>query len=69
MHKTIKMFKTFKQFFKALYKHPPQGINELWERVEREWEEIDASVVQKLIEGLPKRILEVYRVNEGYTTH
>ena len=28
----------------ASYENPPQGINELWERVEREWEEIDAGV-------------------------
>ena len=53
----------------ASYENPPQGINELWERVEREWEEIDADVCQKLIEGLPKRVLEVYRANQGYTNH
>ena len=53
----------------ASYENPPQGINELWERVEREWEEIDAGVCQKLIEGLPKRVLEVYRAKGGYTTH
>ena len=53
----------------ATYEHPAQGINELWERVEREWEEIDASVCQNLIEGLPKRVLEVYMAEGGYTTH
>ncbi len=53
----------------ASYEHSSQGINELQERVEREWEEIDASVCQKLIEGLPKRILEVYQANGGYTKH
>ncbi len=53
----------------ASYKHPLQRINELWERVEREQEEIDASVCQKLIEGLPKRFLEVYQANGGYTKH
>ena len=53
----------------ASYEHPPQGINELWERAEREWEGIDASVCQKLIEGLPKRVLEVYKAKGGYTNH
>ena len=51
------------------YKNPPNGINKLWERVELEWEGIDASVCQKLIEGMPKRVMEVYQAKGGYTNH
>ena len=41
----------------------------MWERIEWKWEEIDAGVCQNLIEGLPKRVLEVYIANGGYTIH
>jgi hypothetical protein len=51
------------------YENPPQGINELWERVQREWELIDAGVCQNLIEAIPRRVLEVYQANGGYIEH
>ena len=31
------------------YDRPPSGIAELWERVEKEWNEIPASICQNLI--------------------
>ena len=51
------------------YENPPNGILELWERVEKEWEGIDATVCQRLIEGMPKRVMEVYRAKGGYIIH
>jgi len=33
------------------YEYPPKGVLELWERVEKEWEGIGASVCQNLIES------------------
>ena len=53
----------------ATYEYPAQGINELQERVEGEQEEIEAGICQNLIEGLPKRVLEVYMANRGQTNH
>ena len=32
------------------------GILELWERVEKEWEEIKSEVCQNLIESMPRRL-------------
>ena len=51
------------------YENPAKGITELWERVEREWEDIDASVCQNLIESMPKRVMMVYQAKGGYTKY
>ena len=37
------------------HKTPLSGILELWERVEKEWEEIKPKVCQNLIESMPRR--------------
>ena len=48
---------------------PPKGIIELWERVEEEWNKIEAETCQKLIERMPRRIQEVLKAKGGYTTY
>ena len=53
----------------AEYPEPPQGITELWERVEKEWEAIDKAVCQNLIESMPRRVQEVLKANGGYTKY
>ena len=53
----------------AGYEEPPKGMTELWERVEREWNAIDASVCQNLISSMPRRIAEVIRAKGGYTKY
>ena len=37
------------------HKNPSSGILELWERVEKEWEEIKLEVCRNLIESMPRR--------------
>ena len=53
----------------AGYEKPPSGMLEVWERVEKEWEEIDAEVCQNLIESMPRRVAAVLRAKGGYTKY
>ena len=47
----------------------PKEVTELWERVEKEWECIDAAVCQNLIESMPRRIRAVIRAKGGHTKY
>jgi transposase len=51
------------------YDQPPSGVLELWERVEKEWENIKPEVCQRLIESMPRRIAAVIRAKGGYTKY
>jgi transposase len=51
------------------YERPPNGMIELWERVEKEWNEIDAVVCQNLIESMPRRVAAVLKAKGGYTKY
>jgi transposase len=51
------------------YEYPPQGQEELWERVDREWNKIDKSVCQNLIESMPRRLEAVIKAKGGYTKY
>ena len=51
------------------YKIPPNGMEQLWERVEKEWNEILAEVCQGLIESMPDRIKAVLQAQGGYTKY
>jgi hypothetical protein len=51
------------------YDHPPGGILELWERIEKVWNEIKPEVVQNLIESMPRRVAAVIRAKGGYTKY
>ncbi|KIK78002.1 hypothetical protein PAXRUDRAFT_834765 [Paxillus rubicundulus Ve08.2h10] len=51
----------------VMYSEPPKGITELWERVEREWERIEAATCQELIQSMPRRVQEVLKSKGGYT--
>lgn len=53
----------------AEYENPPRGIGELWERVEKEWEAIDKSVCQNLINSMPRRVEAVLKAKGGYTKY
>ena len=53
----------------AEYEHPSNGIHELWERIQEEWEKIPAEECQKLIESMPRRIEAVIKVKGGYTKY
>ena len=51
------------------YEVAPGGILELWERVEAEWNKIDAKVCQDLIESMPRRIAAVLKAKGGHTKY
>ena len=51
------------------YDHPPSGILELWESVEKEWNKIQPEVVQNLIESMPRRVAAVVKAKGGYTKY
>ena len=48
------------------YESEPQGILELWERVEAEWDKIPVEVCVNLIESMLKRITAVLKSKGGY---
>lgn len=51
------------------YPTPPKGVHELWERVEKEWNEIPPETCQKLIESMPRRIQAVIKAKGGHTKY
>lgn len=53
----------------AEYERPPDGILELWERVQAEWDKIDSKVCQDLIESMPRRVAAVVKAKGGYTKY
>ena len=53
----------------AKYKHPSNGILELWERIQVEWDKIPVEECQKLIESMARRIQAVVRAKGGYTKY
>ena len=53
----------------AAYDAEPTSIDELWERVEAEWEKIPAQVCIDLIESMPRRIAAVLKAKGGYTKY
>jgi DDE superfamily endonuclease len=53
----------------AEYEVVPNGILELWERVEKEWNNIGAEVCHNLIESMPRRVAAVLKAKGGYTKY
>jgi transposase len=51
------------------YPNPPNGILELWERVETEWEKIPVEMCQRLISSMPDRIRAVYKAKGTWTKY
>src|SRR6266478_1792263 len=51
------------------YEEPPSGVHELWDRFQEEWEKIEPSVCQNLIESMPRRIEAVLKAKGGYTKY
>jgi hypothetical protein len=44
-------------------------MRELWERVDKEWNEIEPEVCQNLIESMPRRVEAVIQAKGGYTKY
>jgi hypothetical protein len=53
----------------SAYENPPNRVYELWERIEKEWNEIKPEVCQNLIESMPRRIRALYKAKGGYTKY
>ena len=53
----------------AEYPTPPQGMEELWKRIEETWEKIECSACQGLIESMPRRVAAVLKAKGGYTKY
>jgi hypothetical protein len=51
------------------YEELPRGMGELWERVDKEWNEIEPEVCQNLIESMPRRVEAVIQAKGGYTKY
>jgi transposase len=51
------------------YETPPSGILELWERIQKEWDEIKPSVCQGLIESMPRRVEAVIKAKGGHVKY
>jgi len=51
------------------YETQPKGILELWERVQKEWDQIEPAVCQNLIESMPRRVSAVLKAKGGYTKY
>ena len=51
------------------YEEPANSINELWERIQKEWEAIPKEECQKLIESMHRRLSAVIRAKGGYTKY
>ena len=51
------------------YDEPARGVQELWERVQKQWDKIAKDVCQKLIEGMPRRVKAIYNAKGGYTKY
>ena len=48
------------------FEEPTSSVNELWDRVQRVWEEIPKEECQKLIESMPRRLAAVIRAKGVY---
>ena len=57
------------KFRLAAYPTEPQSIEELWKRVEAEWEKIPKEDCLKLINSMPRRVAAVLKVKGGYTKY
>lgn len=53
----------------AEYETPSAGIIEHWERIQKVWLEIPASVCQNLIASMPERVQAVLKAKGGHTTY
>ena len=53
----------------ADYNEAPVGMNELWLRVEAEWDKIEKETCVNLIHSMPRRVAAVLKAKGGYTKY
>lgn len=51
------------------FEEPASSVGELWDRVQKLWEEIPKEECQKLIESMPRRLEAVIKAKGGYTKY
>ena len=51
------------------YEQPPVSMQELWERVQVEWEALKVEDCRKLIRSMPDRVRAVIKAKGGYTKY
>jgi transposase len=51
------------------YPKPPEGIEELWVRVQKEWKDIPGNLISELVASMPRRIEAVLRAKGGHTKY
>ena len=51
------------------YSSPPGGVEELWRRVQEQWESIPKQTVIDLIESMPDRVAAVLKAKGGFTKY
>ena len=51
------------------YEQPPNGILQLWERIESIWNNIDKDVCINLIESMPRRIEAALKAKGKWTNY
>src|SRR5258708_3553467 len=53
----------------AEYQEPPASIQELWTRVQKEWDDIGEQECRNLIESMPRRVEAVLKAKGGHTKY
>ena len=51
------------------HERAPSGMNELWERIETEWDKIDVDICLNLIKSIPRRVQAVLKAKGGWTDY
>lgn len=51
------------------FESPPKGINELWNRIQEIWNEVDPSVCSNLIKSMPSRLAAVLKAKGKWTKY
>jgi hypothetical protein len=52
-----------------VFKEPVSSVSELWDRIQKLWEEIPKEEWQKLIESMPRRLATMINAKGAYTKY
>src|SRR5258708_30315059 len=53
----------------AEYQEPPASIQELWTRVQKEWDDIGEQECRNLIESMPRRVEAALKAKGGHSKY
>ncbi|KAG1187963.1 hypothetical protein G6F70_009540 [Rhizopus microsporus] len=53
----------------SLYETRAKNVSELWDRIDIEWNKLDADTCRRYIDSMPDRIEAVIRAKGGYTRY